>query len=114
MQGVWGGDGGGICGRSQDDSAWAIGRGATDLEKLGRGGIAADISLSLPGQGRPVELPGGGMPGPSGDEDGDAGPFTIPACPGHRGHYGGEKPPSPTVHPIRHANPLAGTERQSP
>ena len=62
MQGL---NGGGICGGAQDDSAWASGRGATDLENLGHRGIAVDISHGLPGQGRPAELPGGGMPGPS-------------------------------------------------
>ena len=62
------------------------------------GGRGADISNGLPGQGRPAELPGGGMTQPSGDEDVDAGALTALACPRHRGHYGGWKPPPPTVH----------------
>ena len=58
VQGLWGGYGGGICGGSQDESAWASGRGATELENLFHGGRAADLSNGLPGQGRPAELPG--------------------------------------------------------
>ena len=65
MQGL---NGGGICGGAQDDSAWASGRGATDLENLGHRGIAVDISHGLPGQGRPAEMPGGGLPRPSGNK----------------------------------------------
>ena len=37
------------------------------------------------------------MTGTSGNEDGNVGPFYAPACPGHRGHFGGEKTPPPTV-----------------
>ena len=51
---------------------WASGRGATELENLGHRGRAADISNGLSGQGRHVELPGGGMPGTSGNKDDDA------------------------------------------
>ena len=71
------------------------------MENLGHGGESADVLHGLPGQRRPVELPGGGMPGTSGDEDGDAGTFYAPACPGHRGNFGGGKHPSPTVPPMR-------------
>ena len=60
LQGVWGGDGGGISGDSHDDSAWEGGRGATELENPGHGGQATDIPNGLPGQGRPTELSGGG------------------------------------------------------
>ena len=112
VKGVRGGDGGMIYGGTQDDSAWASGRGATELENLVHGGRAADILHGLPVQGRPAELPGGGTPGPSCDEDGDASLFPIPACYGHRGHSGVGKPPPPTVHPMRHAGPPAGTEQQ--
>ena len=69
---------------------------------------------NTPGQGRPTELPGGGMPRPSGDEDGDAGPFTTPACPGHRGHFVGRKPPPPTVPPMQHYVTPACTECKAP
>ena len=94
MQGVQGGYGGGMCGGLQDDSAWVSSIGVTDLENIGHGGISADISHCLPGKGRTVELPGGGMPRPSGDKDGDAGP--------------------PTVLPMQHAGPPEGTERKAP
>ena len=57
------------------------------MEKLGHGGISADVSHGLPVQGRHAELPGGGMPRTSGDEDGDAGNCFAPTCPGHRGHF---------------------------
>ena len=114
MQGVWGGDGGGVFGREQDDTAWATGRGETDLENLGHGVRSADVLHGLPGQGRLAELPGGGMPRMSSDEEADAGTFSTPACTGHRGHFGGGKPPPPTVPPMRHAGPLAYTERKAP
>ena len=54
------------------------------------------------------------MPRPIGDKDGNAGPFPAPACPVHRGHFGGGKPPPPTVPPMRHAGPPAYTERKAP
>ena len=76
-------------GWAQDDTAWAIGRGETDMEDLGHVGRAADVSHGLPGQGKPADLPGGGMPRTSGDKYGNAGQFSAPACPGHRGHFGG-------------------------
>ena len=85
-----------------------------ELEKLGHGGRAADVPHGLPGQGRPVDLPGGGMPSTSGDKDGDVGKFYAPACPGHRVHFGGRKDPPPTSPPMQHADPLAFTERKAP
>ena len=45
--------------------------------------------MAFNGQGRPVELPSGGITRTSGDEDGNAGPFSSTACPGHRGCFGG-------------------------
>ena len=62
----------------------------------------------------PAELPGGGMSGTRKDKDSDAGTLPAPSCHRHRGHYGGGKPPPPTVHPMRHAGPPVGNERQSP
>ena len=59
-------------------------------------------------------MPGGGMTGPRFDKDGYAGALPAPACPGHRGHSGGGKPPPPMVHPMRHAGPQEGTEGQAP
>ena len=53
-----------------------------DLENFGHGGRAADVLHFIPGQGRPTELPGGGMLRMSDDEDDGAGTFYAPACPG--------------------------------
>ena len=49
----------------------------TELENFGHVGRAADILHGLTGQGRPANLSSGGMTGPSGDEDGDAGQILI-------------------------------------
>ena len=107
MQGVQGDNGGGIPGESPDESKWEGDGGTTELRKPGCGGRAMDIPNVIPGEGRPAELPGGGMPGPSGDKDGDAGALPALACPRNRGHSGGGKPPQPTVQPMEHAgNPV--------
>ena len=78
LQVVQGGDGGGISGESPDELAWAGGRGATNLDNPGHRGRATDVSNGLPGQGRPVEMPGGGMPWPSGNKYRDAGACWSP------------------------------------
>ena len=114
LQGVRVGDDNGIYGKSHDDSAWVGGIGATELENPSYGGRATDISNGLPGQGRPTELPGGRMPRPSGDEDGNSGPFPAPAWPIHCGHFGGGKPPPPTVPLMQHAGPPVYTKRKAP
>ena len=49
-----------------------------------------------------------------GYKDGYAGKFSALACPVHRGHFGGGKPPPPTVPPMRHDGPLAYTEHKAP
>ena len=59
-------------------------------------------------------MPGGGMPGTSGDEDGIAEALLALVYPRHRGHSGGGKPPPPTVRPMQHAGPLSIPERQAP
>ena len=114
VQGLQGGDGGWIIGGSQDDTAWEIGRGDMDLEKLGHRGRDADVPHGLPVGGMPVELPGGGMPRTSDDKDGDVDKFYAPACNGHRGHFGGGKPPPTTVPPMQYAGTLAYTEWKAP
>ena len=113
VQGVQGGDGGGIFNGAQDDTVWASGGGQTELGNLDRGRRTADISRGLPGQGRPAELPGGWIPRTSDGEDGNVDPFSAPACPGHRGNFGGGKPLPPTVPPMRCAGPLAYTEQKA-
>ena len=107
VQVVQGGDGDWIICGAHDNTTWESGRGDMDLENLVHGGITTDVLHGLPVQGRPAELPGGGMPRTSGDKDGDAGTFYAPACSGHRGHFGRGKPPPPTVPPMQHAGTLA-------
>ena len=75
----------GIPDESYDDSTWEGGGDTTAMEHPGRGDWASEFQDDLPGEGRPAELPGGGMPGPSGDEDGNAGALPAPACPRYRG-----------------------------
>ena len=50
----------------------------------------------------------------SGDKGGDAGPFSVPSCPVHRGNFGGGKPTLPMVPPMQHSGPLAYVERKAP
>ena len=109
-----GGDGGGIIGGTQDDTIWASSRGEMELEKLIHWGRAADVPHGLTGQGRPADLPSGGIPRTSSNEDGYAGTFFVPACPVHRGYFVGGKYPPPTVPPMQHAGPLVYTERKVP
>ena len=87
MKGVWGGDGRWIISGAHDYTTWASGKGDMDLENLGHGGITVDVPHGIPVQGRPADLPVGGMPRTSGDDDGNAGTFSAPACPGDRGHF---------------------------
>ena len=101
-------------GGAQDDTEWASGRGETELKNLGHGGKSADVSHGLPGQQRPAELPGGGMPRTRNKEDGDESAFSAPECPGHRSNFGGWKPPPRTVPPMQHAVPLTYTEWKAP
>ena len=114
MQGVRGGEGEEIFGGSQDDTAWANNRGKTNLVNLSHLGRVTDVLHGLTDQEMPADLPGGGMHRPSDDEDGDAGSFTAPSCPGHRGHFGGGKPPPPTVTLMPHSVPPTYTEWKAP
>ena len=52
-------------------------------------------------------MPSGDLPGKGRDTDGDEGAFLAPACPGHRDHLGGGKPPTSNVLTMRHAGPVA-------
>ena len=109
VQGVRGGDGGCIDGRAHEYTKWVSGRGDMDFNNLGHWGRTSDVPHGLTGQGRPIDLPW-----ISDDEDGDAGPFYAPACPGHRGHFGGGKTPPPTVPLMQHDGSLACVERKAP
>ena len=73
--------GGRILDESSDDSTWEGGGDTTVLEQPGRGGWDMDFKNYFPGEGRPAELPGGRMPGTSGDEDDNVRVLTAPACP---------------------------------
>ena len=85
-----------------------------ELENLGNGRIVADVPHGLPVQGRPVELPNGGMPRTSGNEDGNVRTFYAPACPGHCDDFGGGKYPPLTLPPMRHDITLEYTEWKAP
>ena len=50
----------------------------------------------------------------SNNEDGDAGPFSAPSCPGHCGRFGGGILTPPTVLLMRYPGPLACVERKAP
>ena len=113
MQGVRRVVDGGIPDESSDDSTWEGDGYTTAMEHLGRGGWASDFQNDFLSEGRPAELPGGGMPGPSVDKGGNVGAITAPACTQHRGHSGGGKSPPPTVRPMQHAGPPVGPERQA-
>ena len=93
MQGVRRVVGGGIPDDSSDDSTWEGGGETTAMDHPRRGGWATDFQNDFTSKGRPAELPVGGMPGPSGDEDSNAGALTALTCPRNRGHSGGGKPP---------------------
>ena len=53
----------------------------TAMEHPGRREWVTDFKNEFPGEGSPTELPDGGLTGPSGDEDGNAGALPAPECP---------------------------------
>ena len=99
---------------SSDDSTWEGGGNMTAMEQPGRGVWTSDFQDDLTSKGSPAEMPGGGMPGQSGEKDGNTGALPTLAYPKHRGNSGRGKPTPPTVSPILHAGPPAGLERQAP
>ena len=104
-------DGGGIAGIPPDDTIWTGKGGAVEIGNLGHMRRPTDISAGLPEQGRAKELPCGGLPRKGRDTDSDADAFLQTACPGHRDHLGGGKPPTPKVLTMRYAGPVAGTRQ---
>ena len=66
---------------SYDESTWEGGRDTSAMKHPGRGDWASDLQDDLPGEGRPAEIPSGGMPGQSGDKDGNVGALREPSCP---------------------------------
>ena len=86
--------------KSSDDSTCeGVGEAAT-VDHTGRGESAPGLPDFLSGKGGTADMPRGGVPGESGDEDGSAGEIRAPACPRHRGYAGGRKLPPPTVRPV--------------
>ena len=106
--------GGGIPDESYDDSTWEGGGNTMEMEHPGCGGWASDFQDDLPSKGRPAELPSGGMPGPSGEEDGNAGALLSTECPQHRGYSGAGKLPPSKVRLMQHAGPPTGPKEQTP
>ena len=84
------------------------------MENPDRGQSLPGILDFLSGKGGIAEMPRGGLPGETGDEDGDAGALRAPACPRHRGDAGGRKLPPPTVRPVQHAGPPEGAKWEPP
>ena len=66
-----------------------------------------NLSGRFPYQGRDEGMPSGGLSRKGQDTDVDEGALLSPACPGHRDHLGGGKPPTPKVVTMRHAGPVA-------
>ena len=60
-----------------------------------------DIQNEFSDEGRQATVPGGGMPRGVSNTSGNAGALRALACPRHRGHIGGGKPPPTTVPPVR-------------
>ena len=84
------------------------------MDQTGRGEGAPELPDVLSGKGGTAEMPRVGVPGESGDEDGNAGALRAPACPQQRGDAGGRKLPPPTVRPVQHAGPQEGAKRAAP
>ena len=111
---MWVGDGSWVDGRAHEDATWAGGGGDTELVSHTSWRVTADVPDGLPDRGRTRELTGRGLSGTSGNEDGDAGTFYSPACPGYCSHFGGGEPPPHMVPLMRHAGTLACSEREAP
>ena len=105
---MWEGDGGGISGIPQYDTAWTGKRVVMELGSLVHGRRPEDVPDGLPDQGRAAELPCRGLPRTGRDKDGDADAFLQPACPVYCDHLGGGKPPIPKVLTMRHAGTMEG------
>ena len=99
---------------SYNDSTWeGVGATAT-VDHPSRRKCPPVIQDVLSGKGGAADMPRGGVPGYSGDKEGDAGALRSLACPRHRSGAGGKKLPPSTVIPVQHAGPPEGAERASP
>ena len=111
---MWGGDGAWFVGGAREDATWEGGGGETELGFHAPWRGTANVLDRLPDRGMTVEFPGLGLPMTPNDEDGNAGTFSPPACPGYCGHFGGWNPPPPTVPLIQHAGLLTCPEQEAP
>ena len=111
VRGMREGDGGRVFGVPQNDTAWEGNSGAIDLGSLSHGRRTADVSVSLPDQGRAAKMPSGGLPRMGRDKDGDADALLQLACPGYCDHLGGGKPHPPKVITMRHYGAMEGIKR---
>ena len=101
-------DGGRVAGIPSDDAAQEGEGGIVELERIIHGGRRTkNIPDRVPDEGRAKGWPGGGLPRKVWDTGGDDDAFLQPACPGHRDHLGGGKPPTPKVLTMQHAGPVA-------
>ena len=102
--------GGRINVESSDDSTWESGGVKTPVDNHDRGQGPPGIPDVFIVKGVTAEMLCGGVPGETGDKDGDAGALRALACPQHRGYAEGRKIPPPTVRQVRHAGPPEGAE----
>ena len=104
VRGLQEGDGSRFAGNPLDDTTWEGESGQVELEQSShRRRIKSNISDRVTDQGSEEGIPSGGLPRKGRDTDGDEGSFLAPACPGHRDHLGGGKPPTPKVLTMKHA-----------
>ena len=99
---------------SSDDLTWERSGAKTTLDNPDIRQGPPGIPDVLSGKGGTAEMPRGGVPGETGDEDGDVGALCAPACPLHRGDDGGRKIHPPTMRQVRHAGPPEGAEWAPP
>ena len=73
--------GGQIPVESSDESTREGGGETAAMGHTGRGEWSPELPDVFPGEGRNAEMPSGGVPRQSGNEDGNAGALRAPACP---------------------------------
>ena len=71
------------------------------VDNTERGQGVPGVPDVLSGKGGTADVPRGGVPGESGDEDGNAGALSAPSSPRHRGDSVGRKLSPPKVRPVR-------------
>ena len=96
MRGIWGTPGGRVNVDSSDESTWESG-GATTPMDTPDGNRGQDIQDVLPDKGETVAMSHGGVPGDTGNEDGNAGALRAPARTRHHGDSVGRKITQPAV-----------------